>query len=278
MSDNFELYLPSNVETEGNTAARFTVRLPETLSCLGTGWECALKEIFFPLTWHNVPERDSNFAVDVDEVTCETSIEPGYYERGGVLTLAISRAIQDTVKTQRRVSSIEDCDLIYHARTGQCTIRLPPGVSVRFSSHMAIMLGLSANPRDSVRVSSGVHTSPMPMDLSGGIDAVFVESDLVTTTPVGEKQMKILRVVPIPVDGKFGDNEHHLYDDPVYLGLGKREFSTIDVRLQDGLGRIMPFSYGKTTILVHFRRRYPPPKTKRGRKRKRHIKRRRLIV
>ena len=66
MRHHFELYLPSNVKGEGNTAAHFTVRLPEIINCLGGGWECALKEIFFPLTWHNVPERDSKFLVYVD--------------------------------------------------------------------------------------------------------------------------------------------------------------------------------------------------------------------
>ena len=57
-SDSFFVYLPSNVNTEGqypnNNAAHFTVPLADPL-ILSSEWETRLSEIFFPSYNYNIP-------------------------------------------------------------------------------------------------------------------------------------------------------------------------------------------------------------------------------
>ena len=57
-SDSFFVYLPSNVNTEGqypdNNAAHFTVPLADPL-ILSSEWETGLSEIFFPSYNYNIP-------------------------------------------------------------------------------------------------------------------------------------------------------------------------------------------------------------------------------
>ena len=90
------------------------------------------------------------------------------------------------------------------------------------------------------------------MDFTGGIDGVYVYSDLIQEKIVGHRSVPLLRVVP--VEGEYGDNIYREYIKPLYVPISHNTFRTVEVNILDSAGRKIPFQSGKLTIVVHLRR------------------------
>ena len=253
------MYLPSNSEfLDSNTAARFTVELPKPIRCEGSGWEVAVKEVHYPVTWHNVPRSGCHIAAFVLGREYDASLAPGYYRTPNDLLSAIQRRVQHVVSKAIGNGYRSLTRMQYHTQSGRCTFEVEKNVVLVVNPHLSRMLGFGDRV---TRLRQGATTSGRPLDISGGIDGLHIESDVVASYPVGIRQLPLLRIVPIPLSSVYGTNEYISYDPPMYMRLSKYEFSTISIAFTDGLGRPIPFAYGKTTVLLHFRRRQPQKKT-----------------
>ena len=75
--------------------------------------------------------------------------------------------------------------------------------------------------------NSITESGKFPIDLSRGIDSLYVYTDIVQTKLVGNTAVPLLRVVP--VDGDYGTMVYKEYSSPVYSPLSKSTFNTIKV-------------------------------------------------
>ncbi len=96
-------------------------------------------------------------------------------------------------------------------------------------------------------------------DANRGLNLIYVYCDVAAHTVVGDTKTPLLRVCN--VTGKHGDTVRHTYIQPYYVPVGRREFDTIEIAINNELGKPMPFEYGKSVVTLHFRRRHGLLKT-----------------
>jgi hypothetical protein len=91
-------------------------------------------------------------------------------------------------------------------------------------------------------------------DANRGLNLMYVYCDVASHAIVGDTKTPLLRVCN--VTGKHGEVVRHTYDQPHYVPVGRREFDTIEIAINNEIGKPMPFEYGKSVVIVHFRRRF----------------------
>jgi hypothetical protein len=100
------------------------------------------------------------------------------------------------------------------------------------------------------------HKSEKPYELSGGYHSLFVYSDIVSPSFVGDSYTQLLRLVEIPSDYKFGDQVKITYPSTYYIPVLVKEFDTIEIDIKDDTGENIPFEFGRSILTLHFRKVY----------------------
>ena len=239
---DFYVYLPSNTDfLPENKSNNYVTKLAREISLEGE-WECSLKEIHYPRTWASLFFHECSFVVEKEEwgnVWENRRIEAGHYLTQQDLINAINNAVQR-----------DDVIFNFSETTQRAHMEIPAGCRLHFAEPLSSMLGLGYG---NTVCSSITESGKFPIDLSRGIDSLYVYTDIVQTKLVGNTAVPLLRVVP--VDGDYGTMVYKEYSSPVYSPLSKSTFNTIEVYIMDSAGRSIPFGYGKVTVLLHFKPR-----------------------
>ena len=94
-----------------------------------------------------------------------------------------------------------------------------------------------------------------PVNLENSFHSLFVYCDLIRPALVGDSYTQLLRVVEIPPNYKYGDQIVCNYPDTYYHDLLIRDFDSIEIDIKDDTGDQMPFEYGRSIIILHFRKK-----------------------
>ncbi len=238
--DDFYIYLPSNTEfLPTNKSNNYVTKLAKEISLSGR-WQVCLKEIHYPRTWATLTHRESSFVFVYgdDDDWREVTIDSGHYRSERALVNAITNAIG------------EDGVTVGFSQSSKRTkVKLPEGSSIHFTEPLSSMLGIGYG---TVVCTSAMRRGRFPIDLSRGIDSLYVYSDVVRTKLVGNTSAPLLSVVP--VSGSYGQMSFKEYSNPVYTDLSRNTFSTIELYLMDSAARYIPFEFGKVTVLLHFKK------------------------
>ena len=97
-------------------------------------------------------------------------------------------------------------------------------------------------------------TAQFPPDLRRSIYSIYVYCSICEPVLVGTKRVPLLRSVSFNT-GKYGETISVLYSTPVYVSVNAKYINNIEVELRDDMGELIPFVEGKTSLLLHFRRR-----------------------
>jgi len=58
------------------------------------------------------------------------------------------------------------------------------------------------------------------------------------------------------VSGIYGDTVRTIFTQPQYVPVARREIKTVEININNELGKPMPFVFGKSVVTLHFRRRH----------------------
>jgi hypothetical protein len=102
-----------------------------------------------------------------------------------------------------------------------------------------------------------------PVEMNQGLNLIFVYSDVVEYNVVGHTSVPLLRVIPFKIDSttvtdEEGGNTYHVHREfvhPHYLPVSKSYFDTVNITIKGDLGQNIPFTKGKVTVKLHFRKR-----------------------
>ena len=239
--NDFYIYLPSNTEfLPTNKSNKYVTKLAKDIS-LSDKWEVCLKEIHYPRSWSTLTPYECNFVIMREETDSwrEITIESGYYKTARALVNTINKAISEP-----------DVSLSFTQSSQRLHLEIPAGCSLHFSEPLSTMLGLGYGR---VACNESTLRGRFPINLSRGIDSLYVYSDVVQTKLVGNTSVPLLGIVPI--SGSHGHMTYKEYSTPVYSDLAKNVFSTIEIYIMDSAGRSIPFEFGKVTVLLHFRKK-----------------------
>ncbi len=243
--------LPSNTMQEENLTGDFRVRVARHITLEGD-WEVALVDIQYPYSWYNVTNDVSSGMQQnhIQFVSYENSmvytiyVPPANYSSPDQLAAAIEREIE-------QVSELKGCGFSYDPiEQKMVAFKTSNFSTIIMSPLLQYMMGFYS------RIYSKDETkAKYPVDLRGGVDALYIYCDLVEKQLVGDTLSPLLRIVP--VSGKYGEIIEREFVRPQYVPVLKKEFSSIEISIRNDRDKPVPFNFGKTTVKLHFRRKSP---------------------
>lgn len=254
MNSHFYVTLPSDSSAEyypNNTVARFVTKLPERIRLEGD-YEMGLAEIIYPHSWYNVDNTDGRYwiaAVKVgEEAFPKVQLESGYYEDGFALVDGLNRAC-------RRSFDDMDVKFSYGETIGRfsLSVHLSGSRIFQMSDDLRHYMGFELKNLVFAADKQSFGTiAERAFDANRGLNLVYVYCDAASHAIVGDTKTPLLRVCNVA--GKHGDVVRHTYDRPHYVPVGRREFDTIEIGINNELGEPIPFEFGKSIVTLHFRR------------------------
>ena len=248
MVKSFYVTLPSNGSMNlfsNNTVTEFTNRLAKPIYLDGE-WEVGLIECSYPHSWWQVTRNNSRFEY--------ANIGDGL-ERGAVIPWSTHDCISslqnitlDTITEKRwldpskRELVIVDDPPFFNDRF---QLKAKDGYMLKFEGKLCRSLGLT----DPTVVGSAWTRAPQPWT-SENIDHLFLYTDIVAPHRVGDAEVPLLRQVPV------GESRRIIgvtWPIITYFPVSKNPIETIDIVIRDGTGRKIPFTSGRTIVLLHFR-------------------------
>jgi len=242
--------LPSNSSMEyypENTAACYTTKLTDTVELKGD-WEVGLAEMSIPGAVYNVVANQCYYAISLDNVHFHTtSVPEGNYRSLSDLLAAIHSAMPKDVFNKPYIKFTPKAGHIEMTFTEL----LETVLSIRFSESLAEILGADA---DVAYDHNHAGTSRRFSLVNGDINSVYIYCDILEHVTVGDTKAPLVRIVD--KDRKKRGNVHQTFNPVLYVPLQKKNFDTVEVNFMTDSGRPVPFRYGKSFVLLEFRRTY----------------------
>ena len=128
----------------------------------------------------------------------------------------------------------------------KCTISLPPQVILQLPRNLGLQLGFGGGS-----FLIGKTEGDAVVDLMFRAQTVYVYTDIVKHSIVGDKRAPLLRVVN--VNPYLGDTQTVTFQPLIYQPLSRSSFRQIAVYLRDSTGQPIPFERGAVTVVLAFR-------------------------
>lgn len=266
MKDQFYITLPSDSSMKyfsENTTTRFTTQLPRHIELVG-GWEVALAEIQYPLSFLTIgeefnqvrlhihhSEKPAAVFTDIAEKTEDRRVsatvhplEPGVYTD----VQEIIRVLNATEGLNRHIGFGQRGGRLVAARTCRCKT----GHYLSFSPRLYTCLGFD---KMTTNIESTLEAK-QPVDILSEIPAqMFVYCSIVEPRIVGDISAPLLRIIPtIGKSFHKGRLELRTLSPAHYLPVMLTSFRTIEIDIRGPMGRPMPFADGTLTATLHFKR------------------------
>jgi hypothetical protein len=229
---HFHITLPSDSSANyypDNTITSFVTKLPERIGLEGE-YEVSSAEIIYPHTLYNVDNGDEKYwiaTVGVGRNRMQTVYLPSrYYESGSDIAAVLNREF--SLSSSSRFADLRN-------------VRRPIALHGFRPEHYFSRPGAFGT------------MAQQAFDVNRRLNLLYVYCDVATHTIVGDTKTPLLRTCN--VTGKHGEFVRHTYVQTHYVPVGRREFDSVEIAINNELVRSMPFEYGKSVVILHFRRK-----------------------
>lgn len=269
--DDVYIYVNSHacleIYPENNTAS-FSNELNPPLILNGK-YVVGIKNIFLPNRLYNVSRNDPSFGMKIDYFYTKKGIVIGEKNityvpqiniRGDQPFNIIHNLDQDLRRfliTNGFVEKKDDDHIIVYSHTMRLA-RINPiklkgthdndggTIVFTFGVLLKVLLGMPEKMTFSITKSGRGYTSP---EYISGIDSIYIYSDIVTPSRIGNIQTHIVDI--IPYTGSFSKSNSSV----IYKTLKSNLMNSISITIRDQAGRPMPFIPGHScTTILHFKK------------------------
>jgi hypothetical protein len=175
-------------------------------------------------------------------------VKTDFYRDGNAfassLTQQLTRAFADLAGILVKVTFLE--------RTNRIRIQSeisPPYNGILLSRELTRFMGF----REALVPSGKVDvTGHVVFDANRKTNLIYVYCGVAADCSVGGASAPLLRVCN--VSGEHGRAVHVVFVRPHYVPVGRREFDTIKISINNEAGSPMPFEFDKSVVVLHFRR------------------------
>ena len=281
--DDFYITLPSNASHAlfpSNTNARYRTRLSRNLRLdVDADWTVGLSSVQFTKSWHNLTDGEirwyeligdiSDVATDDTDLRATLSTDfPGplsedmhlYARRYAVVPSWHYETLVDVIDAVHGALYRTSLDNRLNFRVlhykNRVEVRLKSqGGEIRrltFSDSLCDVFGLE---RGTVVEQPGAEAT-RPPDLSGGVTALRIHSNVVADRMDGDRLAPLLRYVPLSAvaDRSPFANVHIEFNNIQYHDVASFLGREVEVRVLDDEGRDVVFRTGKTVLTLHFKK------------------------
>ena len=134
----------------------------------------------------------------------------------------------------------------YDKVTMKCTVHLPPNVMLKLPPNLAYQLGFGKR-----NFIAGKSQGYDMVDVNYKSHVIYVYSDVVENTAVGDRKVPLLRAVTL--NPKRLSTQTISFQHLVYQPVCCSSFRQITVYLRDSTGQPIPFERGHVTVVLVFR-------------------------
>ena len=264
-SHGFYVTLPSNASLDvhpNNTLSKYTVQLPRTLY-LKPGFEVALAEIQYPLSWKTVPECTFGIIDLTEDVEVTTIVFPdAHYES----VIELARIINKNLVTFFEIKMLpkRTIMLTFDELTNKVTLKATVGYGLALDAELTAIFGFDTS-QDLVKEVPNTDnpfaveppekefsvTGMYKADIDRGFHSLYIYCNICEPQIVGDIYAPLLRNVAIK--GKRHDHTTMTYNQPHYIPIATREISEIEIDIREDSGKKVPFTSGKVVCKLHFR-------------------------
>ena len=249
--EDFYIVIPSNVKNRTgtkNTTSSFTSYLPKTLTLDKHSWRVALVQIGYPYSWQNISGEVGRVKIQKRQWKKEFSLIPAYYETPSRITDFIAAML----KTYTLRSSIE------MRESGHCRITCKDGEQITLHPTLAGILGFDkttfAYNEEESTLGSVVYNGVFKSDVRSSLFHMYIYSDLVSTTVVGDTYVPLLQTLPIRHHHQRDTMIYEEFQNPHYMHLQTGSVTSITIRLCDESGNSIRFTSGHVVVKLHFKK------------------------
>jgi hypothetical protein len=219
-----------------NTLTHFMTRLPQMMDLDGS-WEIGLAEKQYPHGWYNIKKL-----FEVNQLQRHTFEQPtGYYPPPKRILKAIEGKKHMTPLRKKFDIGMNEIDhKIGIAVKKDCQVTISPLLQHKLGFKRAIF-------------PQGDHVADWVIDVTRGVNSLYVYCPLVEPRMVGDAQVPLLRIVP--VEGRDAEMVTRVFDPVQYCPLVLRRFQTVEINIRDDTGVKIPFERGRVVVTLHCRKR-----------------------
>ena len=252
-SRSFYLRLPSGNSLDyfpDNTLTQYRVKLPRELTFSGK-WEVGLTEIQYPRTWYNLSDDEGwmHMRPKPDDKMMILKLKGGYYPNSKFLLNAM-KGVKSMSKSHGKIG------FEYDEITQKVTITVQKGAEIILSPRLGVLLGFADTEGVHMKFTEGVHTGQWVCDVNQGFTSLYVYTDIIEPTMVGNTYAPLLRIVP--VSGKHGNTvTKDLGRNIQYYPLQQKAFDTIEIDIRKNTGEKVKFERGRVVVTLNFRQSLP---------------------
>lgn len=259
---NQDIVLVSNSSMDlfpDNKLSDFRVRLPQTVT-LDPSYRVALTRISFTKSFYNYEDGGSGIVMmsetnDVLEPDAETKAQstlrcnllPGYYT---------PESFVDMINIQvKQVSLKGNLGIIKYPKYGLTNGYLNVAHGTIDAGEMKVYRWHLKFDPNTLKILGWDKTNQhRPVFLNQGYTDVYVYSDLVYPSIVGDQSCELLTILDGQTDKPFGSHCCEVYDDPWYHKLAKTSFREIRIYLRTDTGRAPKFRFGRVSLRLSFKK------------------------
>lgn len=127
-------------------------------------------------------------------------------------------------------------------------LTVPVDVAISIGKKLSEMLGFMK--QDFI---TGEYISDYNLELKAGIDEIYVYTDIISPSLVGNTLSSILKVIPIANEKNEQIVKH--FSTPLYFSVKKNHFDVIEIQMRSSAGIPIKFLSGKSNLVLSFRRK-----------------------
>ena len=241
----FYLTLPSDRSAKyypENTTACFKTKLSARIELDGE-YEVGLAQLIYPHSWFNFNNTNKacyiDFVYENDNSSIRVVFPSGQFTNEKTLAHVLNKWI--------KILNVE-FTWDQWERKMKLVILNKDGI-FKMSSAFSSLLGYD----NTMVYGFGEHVADRTFDLHSNLPMLYLYSDIVSYSFVGDTQAPLLRVVD--AQGAYGQMVQMTFTHPHYVPLAQNSFESIEININDELGKVVPFEFGKAVVTLHFRRK-----------------------
>jgi hypothetical protein len=257
---DFFLTLASNSSMSyypDNKTSNFTVQLPKTITLEGK-WNVALAEVHYQNTFLNVSEGSNSISYrqkmysemfsDTEYKLEKCIFECGNYENIEDIVKAINSLSIGDLKgaTGTYLKYDKTKEKVFIDKTSREEFS-----EMYFDNRLAHQFGYDSYSNALLLTEKNIRKGQVNQGIP---DEMIIYCDIVEPQMFAHSFSKVIRIVNIDKNALYGTACQKEFLRLNYIPILKKEFETISIELRDKVGNFLPFNYGTTMFVLHFKK------------------------
>jgi hypothetical protein len=242
----FYLTLPSDSSSKyypENTAAYFKTKLNERISLDGE-YEVGLAQFIYPHSWFNFNNYDNKISIHFVPDGHQSEQKTHTFHSGQFSNE------QKLLENFNNEINVDGLTFTWNPTTRKVSLRIRyDHAPLVMSDAFKTLFGFDTDGP----YTKGTHVAAHTFDLNDSIHFLYVYSDIVSYSVVGDTKVPLLRVCD--TEGEYGRMVKAIFTHPYYVPIDRNDFDTIEININTELGTPVPFEFGKSVVTLHFRRK-----------------------